>query len=86
MAAREVVLASGDVSRALADPSPGGLSDAIERGRSYGMTRLTDALVGHVQSGEVDVREAYRKSPDRARLASALKAAGVDTSLIDRLA
>jgi twitching motility protein PilT len=86
LAAREVVLASGDVSRALADPSLAGLPDAIERGRSYGMTRLTDALVGHVQSGEVDVREAYRKSPDRARLASALKAAGVDTSLIDRLA
>lgn len=86
LAAREVVLASGDVSRALADPSLANLPDAIERGRSYGMTRLTDALVGHVQSGAVDLREAYRKSPDRGRLASALKAAGVDTTLIDRLA
>jgi twitching motility protein PilT len=86
LAAREVVLASGDVSRALTDPSLVNLPQAIEAGRPFGMTRLTDALVSHVQSGVVDVREAYRKAPDRERLVSALKSAGVNTSLIDRLA
>lgn len=86
LAAREVVLASGDVSRALADPSLANLPKAIEAGRRFGMTRLADALVSQVQSGAVDVREAYRKAPDRERLVSALKSAGVDTTLIDRLA
>ena len=50
------------------------------------MAPMVDALVGYVQSGVVDVREASRRAPDRARLMAGLKAAGVDTAAVDRLA
>jgi hypothetical protein len=34
----------------------------------------------------VDVREAFRKAPDRDRLMLGLKREGIDTSLVERLA
>ena len=37
-------------------------------------------------SGTVDVREAFRKAPDRDRLLAGLKREGIDTSVVERLA
>jgi hypothetical protein len=59
---------------------------AIEGGRRHGMVPLNDALVGFVQSGAVDAREAYRRSADRSGFLSLLKRQGIDTSSIERLA
>ena len=59
---------------------------AIEGGRRYGMMPLNDALVGLVQSGAVDAREAYRHSPDRPGFLAALNRQGLDTSFVERLA
>ena len=59
---------------------------AIEGGRKSGMVPLNDALVGFVQSGAVDVREAYRRATDRAGLLDLLKRQGIDTSFVERLA
>jgi Tfp pilus assembly pilus retraction ATPase PilT len=59
---------------------------AIEGGRVHGMVPLNDALVGLVQSGAVDVREAYRHSADRTGCLALLKRQGIDTSLLERLA
>jgi hypothetical protein len=39
-----------------------------------------------VRSGAVDVREAFRKCPERERLLTALKREGIDTSVVERLA
>ena len=47
---------------------------------------VVDALVAFVQSGAVDVREAWRKAADRAALLKALKREGIDTSFAERLA
>jgi hypothetical protein len=59
---------------------------AIEGGRRYGMMPLNDTLVGLVQSGAVEPREAYRHSPDRPGLLAALNRNGIDTTFVDRLA
>src|SRR5262249_54416012 len=59
---------------------------AIEGGRRYGMTPLNDALVGLVQQGVVDGREAYRYASDRPGLLAVLKRQGVDTSFVEKLA
>ena len=59
---------------------------AIEGGRRYGMVPLNDALVGFVQSGTVDVREAYRRAADRPGFLALLKRQGIDTSVVERLA
>jgi hypothetical protein len=50
------------------------------------MVPLTDALVGFVRSGAVDVREAWRRASDRTALLKQLKREGIDTSFVERLA
>jgi twitching motility protein PilT len=86
MAAREVLLGTGLVSRLITEGQLNDLPAALESGRKYGMAPLSDVLVGLVQRGVVDVREAYRKSGDRERLLTGLRSAGVDTSFVERLA
>ena len=86
VAAREVLLATAAVMRVISDGSSGQLQAALEGGRKHGMVPLTDALVELVNSGVVDVREAFRKSPDRDRLLAGLKREGIDTSVVERLA
>ena len=62
------------------------LPRAIDSGRKLGMAPLNDALVAFVQSGAVDVREAYRKADDKAGLLALLRREGIDTSFVERLA
>ena len=73
IAAREVLLATAPVSRVISEDQLGQLPLALESGRKHGMVSFTDALVDLVRSGTVDVREAFRKTPDRDRLLEHLK-------------
>ncbi|MGE3512342.1 MAG: type IV pilus twitching motility protein PilT, partial [Vicinamibacterales bacterium] len=86
VAAREVLLNTPMIASLLAEGRVPQLPLAIEGGRKHGMVPLNDALVGFVQSGAVDVREAYRRAADRASLIDVLKRQGIDTSFVDRLA
>jgi len=83
---REVLLNTPAVSSVIAEGKTSQLSMAIEGGRRYGMMPINDGLVSLVQSGIVDVREAYRRSNDRPGFLAALKRHGVDTSFVERLA
>jgi twitching motility protein PilT len=84
VAAREVLLNTPAVRSLLAEGKTSQLPLAIEGGRPYGMVPLNDSLVGYVQSGIVDVREAYWRAADRAGFLALLKRHGLDTSLIER--
>ncbi len=86
VAAREVLLATGPVMRALGDGQLAQLPATIDGGRKYGMVSFTDTLAEFVRTGAVDVREAFRKAPERERLLEALKRDGIDTSVVERLA
>jgi twitching motility protein PilT len=86
VAAREVLLNTPAVSSVIAEGKTSQLPMAIEGGRRYGMVPLNDALVGLVQQGLVDGREAYRYASDRQGLLAALKHQGLDTSFVERLA
>jgi hypothetical protein len=50
------------------------------------MVPMNDALLGFVQSGAVEAREAYRKAYDRAAFLELMKREGIDTSFVERLA
>jgi hypothetical protein len=50
------------------------------------MVPLNDSLVGFVQSGVVDMREAYRRAADRPGFLALLRRQGLDTSPLERLA
>jgi twitching motility protein PilT len=84
--AREVLLNTPAVSSAIAEGKTSQLPMAIEGGRRYGMMPLNDALAGLVQSGSVEARDAYRRSPDRPGLIATLNRQGFDTSFVERLA
>lgn len=86
VAAREVLLNSPAVASVIAEGKTSQLPMAIEGGRRHGMLPLHDGLLGYVQSGAVDVREAYRHVSDRAAFLALLKRQGIDTSPIERLA
>ena len=85
-AARELLLNTPAVSSVIAEGKTSQLPMAIEGGRRYGMMPLCDALVGLVQGGVVDAREAYRHASDRAGLLAAFERTGVDISFVERLA
>jgi twitching motility protein PilT len=84
--AREVLLNTPAVSGAIAEGKTSQLPMAIEGGRRHGMMPLNDALVGLVQTGVVEAKEAYRRSADRAGFLAALHRQGIDTSFVERLA
>ena len=86
LAARELLLNTPAVASVIAEGKTSQLPMAIEGGRRHGMVPLNDALVGFVQSGAVDVSEAYRRAADRAGFLSLLKRQGIDTADIERLA
>jgi twitching motility protein PilT len=86
IAARELLLGTSSVASLIADGNVAQLPLALDSGRKHGMVPLTDALVAFVQSGVVDVREAWRKAGNRAGLLKQLKREGIDTSVIERLA
>ncbi len=86
VAAREVLLNTPAVASVMAEGKTSQLPAAMEGGRKYGMVPLNDALVGFVQSGAIDAREAYRRAADRTGFLALLKRQGVDTSFVERLA
>ena len=86
LAARELLLLTPAVAGVLIEGKTSQLPLAIEGGRKHGMVPLNDAIVGFVQSGAVDVREAYRRSADRTGFLAVLKRQGLDTSFAERLA
>ncbi len=86
IAARELLLNTPAVASLIAEGKLEQLPAAMESGRKHGMVPLGDALVGFVQSGAVDAREAYRKAFDREAFLAVLKREGIDTSFIERLA
>jgi twitching motility protein PilT len=84
VAAREVLLNTPEMAALLADGRLNQLSPALESGRAQGMVPLNDAS-GFVQSGVVDVKDAYRQAVDRTGFLAALRREGVDTSFAERL-
>jgi twitching motility protein PilT len=86
VAARELLLGTPGIAGLIAEGKLSQLGLALDNGRRQGMVPLTDALVAFVQSGVVDVREAWRRAGDRASLLKQLKREGIDTSFTERLA
>jgi twitching motility protein PilT len=86
LAARELVLNTSAVAALIGDGQIAQLPRAIDSGRKVGMAPLNDALVAFVQSGAVDVREAYRKADDKPGFLALLRREGIDTSFVERLA
>ena len=86
VAARELLFNMPSVAALVAEGKIGQLPLAIDSGLKYGMVPMNDALLGFVQGGAVDAREAYRKAYDRVAFLELMKREGIDTSFVERLA
>jgi len=86
LAARELLLNTPAVASVIAEGKTSQLPLVIEGGRKHGMVPLNDALAGFVQSGAVDLREAFQRSQDRTGFLAILQRQGIDTSSVERLA
>jgi twitching motility protein PilT len=86
VAAREVLLNTPSVRNVLAEGKTSQLGLTMEVGRLMGMAPLNDSLIAYVQSGVVDMRDAYHRTHDRAGFLASLKRHGVDTSALERYA
>lgn len=84
-AAREVLVNVPSVASLIANAQFDQLPGVLNSGRRVGMVPLNDALLGLVQSGALDVRQAFRKSPDQNELVGMLNQAGFDTTFAERL-
>jgi twitching motility protein PilT len=84
-AVRELMLATAPVAHAIAEGQMSQLPLVFENGRQDGMVSFTEPLVELVRAGTIDVRDAYRKTPERDRLVERLKHHGIDTSAVERL-
>jgi twitching motility protein PilT len=84
VAAREILLNTTAVAAVIAEGTTSHLPMAIEGGRRSGMVPMSDALVGYVQNGTVDARDAYRYVSDRPAFLALLRRHGVDTSVLER--
>ena len=85
-AAREVLVNVPSVASLIGGAHFDQIASVLNSGRRVGMVPLNDALLGLVQSGALDVRQAYRKSPDQGELLDMLNKAGFDTTFAERLA
>jgi len=86
LAARELLLNTPAVASVIAEGKTSQLPLVIEGGRKHGMVPLNDALAGFVQSGAVDLREAFHRSNDRAGFLATLQRQGIDVSSVERFA
>ena len=86
VSAREVLLATAPVARMIGEGQLTQLRHLLESGRKHGMASFTETMIDYVRAGSVDVREVFRKAPDRERLLAGLKREKIDTSLVERLA
>lgn len=85
-AAREVLVNVPSVASLVGGARFDQIPSVLNSGRRVGMVPLNDALLGLVQSSALDVRQAYRKSPDQGELLDMLNKAGFDTTFAERLA
>jgi twitching motility protein PilT len=86
IAAREVLLNTPAIASLIGEGRLSQIPPALESGRKHGMVPLNDALAGFVQSGVVDVQDAYRQAFDRPGFLAVLRREGVDTSFAERRA
>ena len=86
LAARELLLNTPAVGSVIAEGKTSQLPLVIEGGRKHGMVPLNDALAAFVQSGAVELREAFQRSQDRTGFLATLQRQGIDTSSLERFA
>jgi twitching motility protein PilT len=85
VAAQEVLLCNRAVANLIRENKTYQIVSIMQTGRGRGNVTLTDALLGLVQEGAVEPREAYLKAVDRDDLLNRFRTEGIDASFLEHL-
>ena len=83
VAAREILLVTSAVSNLIREGKTFQIPSIMQTSKRIGMMTMNDELLGLVEQKQVEPKEAYMKSVDKASFVTSLKAKGFDTSFID---
>ena len=84
VAAREILLTNPAISNLIREAKTFQIQSVMQTSRRLGMVTLTDALVELVDTGQIEVFEAYAKAVDKSMIVQALKSKGHDTSFAEK--
>jgi twitching motility protein PilT len=84
VAAREILLTTPAISNLIREAKTFQVQSVMQTSRRLGMVTLTDALVELVDTGQVEIFEAYAKAVDKSLILQALKSKGHDTSFAEK--
>jgi twitching motility protein PilT len=83
VAAREILLSTPSITNLIRESKTFQIQSVIQTSKKMGMVTLNDALIAYVDSGEVEPKEAYMKSVDKAGLVMMLKNRNLDVSFAE---
>jgi twitching motility protein PilT len=83
VAAREILLSTPSITNLIRESKTFQIQSVIQTSKKMGMVTLNDALIAYVDSGEVEPKEAYMKSVDKAGLVMMMKNRGLDVSFAE---
>jgi len=83
VAAREVLFNTAPVANLIRERKAFQISSIIQTSKRAGMCTMNDALIELIESGQVDVAEAYVNATDKANFVGALKAKGIDPGSLE---
>jgi twitching motility protein PilT len=84
VAAREILLTTPAISNLIREAKTFQIQSVIQTSRRLGMVTLTDSLVELVESGQIEITEAYAKAVDKTSILLSLKSKGHDTSFAEK--
>jgi twitching motility protein PilT len=83
VAAREILLSIPAVSNLIREGKTFQIQSVMQTSRRLGMVTLNDALIEHVDAGNVEPKEAYMKAVDKLNFMAMLKQRGHDVSFAE---
>jgi twitching motility protein PilT len=83
VAAREILLSIPAVSNLIREGKTFQIHSVMQTSRRLGMVTLNDALIEHVDAGNVEPKEAYMKAVDKLNFMAMLKQRGHDVSFAE---
>jgi twitching motility protein PilT len=83
VAAREILLSIPSVTNLIREGKTFQIPSVMQTSKRFGMVTLNDALIDHVDRGNVEPKEAWMKAVDKPSLVTMLKTRGLDVSFAE---
>jgi twitching motility protein PilT len=83
VAAREILLSMPSITNLIREGKTFQIPSVIQTSKRLGMVTLNDALIGYVDAGQVEPKEAYMKAVDKTGIVQMMKNRNIETSFAE---